>query len=213
MQRTMMGIQNVVSQKLDGIESQKPPSPLEQSILEDTGMFPMVNPADAERNQVEEMAAVWDIFQSSLVDDIAPTDRKFAVAFMAAELADMPNEVRRQLLVERNPVQRLRRVLEELEEAVGMARAKKLATQITDDVDESSKDLKLGQPELPPWSRQIRKGTRIEYYWSENDGWLGGEVEDAEMVFDELLVTVKFDDGEVHRLPFVADEKVRWRPG
>lgn len=214
MQRTMRAIQNLVTQKLERIESQKDPSPLEQSILEDSGILPLVNPVDAERNQVEEIAAVWEIFQSSLVDDIEPSNRKFAVAFMGAELADMPNEVRRQLLVERNPTRRLRRVLKELEETVGMARAKKLATQITDDVDESSKDLKVGQPQLPPWSRQIKKGTRIEYFWSEQDGWLGGEVEDDPvLVVDELIVTVRFDDGEIHRLPFVADEKVRWRPG
>lgn len=31
-------------------------------------------------------------------------------------------------------------------------------------------------------------------------------------VVDELIVNVRFDDGETHRLPITADEKVRWRP-
>lgn len=35
------------------------------------------------------------------------------------------------------------------------------------------------------------------------------------MVVDELLLTVQFDEdepGDVRKLPFHADEKVRWRP-
>lgn len=31
-------------------------------------------------------------------------------------------------------------------------------------------------------------------------------------VLDEVIVNVRFDDGETHRLPITADEKVRWRP-
>jgi hypothetical protein len=214
MQRTMRGIQSFVSQKLQEIETKPAPTPLEKSILEDSGVAANLGPSAAEQDQVEEMAAVWDIFQTSLIDDIDPKDRRYAVAFMAAELANMSNDIRQQILVEQNSSQRLRIVLQELEEIVGMARARKLAASITDVTDESSKELKVGKPALPPWSRSIRKGTRIEYFWNEQAGWLGGRVaEDPVMILDELIVTVEFDDGEVHKLPFQADEKVRWRPG
>lgn len=37
-------------------------------------------------------------------------------------------------------------------------------------------------------------------------------IENPVMVVDELLVTVEFEDGEVHKLPFSPEEKVRWRP-
>lgn len=71
----------------------------------------------------------------------------------------------------------------------------------------------VGTPELPPWSKQIRKGTKVSYYWNEEWEWCDAEViEDPAMVVDELLVTVRFDDGEVHRLPFHPDERARWRP-
>jgi hypothetical protein len=52
-----------------------------------------------------------------------------------------------------------------------MTRAKKVAAKITDQVDEWSKDLKVGNPALPPWAKGIVKETRIEYFWSELEGW------------------------------------------
>lgn len=58
----------------------------------------------------------------------------------------------------------------------------------------------------------MKKGTKIEYYWSEQDGWLGGTVVETIMIVDELIITVLFDDGETVRLPFDPEEKVRWRP-
>ena len=208
--KTMLGIQRVVSQKLEDTTS-KQMSPLEQSILEDSGMS--VDPAAIELMQAEEMMAVWEVFQANLVDDIEPHDRKYAIAIMAAELADMNNEIRQQVLLTRNSEERLRIVLKELDEKVGMATARKLATQITDKVDDSSRDLKVGQPQLPVWARSIVKGTRVEYFWNEDYGWVAGEViEDPMTVVDELLLTIRFDDGETHRLPLTADEKVRWRP-
>ena len=213
-QRTMRATQTLVTQRLEeAIQKKKQMSPLEQSILEGTGM--PVNPAAVEQSHAEEMSAVWDVFQASLVDDdVPPADRPFAIAMMAAELANVPNRIRRHILVLRDRVQRLRVLLKHLEELVGMAQARKLATQITDTINDASKDLKVGQPQLPPWAKGISKGTRIEYFWSEQDGWFPGEViENPIMVVDELLLTVRFDDGEVHRLPLTADEKVRWRPG
>lgn len=72
---------------------------------------------------------------------------------------------------------------------------------------------KVGSPELPPWVTGIKDGTRIEYFWNEEEGWCGGVVDGEPMkVLDELIVTVRFDDGETHRLPITPDEKVRWRP-
>ena len=32
------------------------------------------------------------------------------------------------------------------------------------------------------------------------------------MVVDELIITVLFEDGYTHKLPFQGDEKARWRP-
>ena len=210
-QRSMLGIQAIVSQKLDEVND-KAPSPLEKAILEDTGVE--VDPNAIERAQVEEMVAVWEVFQAGLVDEIAPQDRQFAISMMAAEIANFSNDIRQEMLVLRNRDDRLRLVLKQLDEEVGMARARRMASQITEKVDDDQKDLKVGVPNLPPWAKSIRKGTKIEYFWSEQDGWIGGTViEDPEAIVDELLLTIRFDDGEVHTIPFTGDEKVRWRPG
>jgi hypothetical protein len=209
-QRTMIGIQSVVSQNLEEVNS-KQMSPLEQSILEESGAA--INPNAMELMQAEEMAAVWDVFQASLVDDISPKDRKYAIALMAAELADMKNEVRRKILLTRDSQERLRIVLQELDEMVGMARARKMASQITDKDDDTNRDLKVGQPQLPGWAKSIVKGTKVEYFWNEKYGWVAGEVMEVPVtVVDEILLTIRFDDGETHTLPLTADDKVRWRP-
>jgi len=148
------------------------------------------------------------------VDDIDPKDRRFAVAIMAAELTDMKNGIREKILLTRSSEERLRIVLRELNEIDGMARAKKIASKITDEVDELDKNLKVGKPQLPPWALRITKGTKIEYFWNEEYGWCTGEViEEPVTIFDEILLTIRFDDGEIHKLPLMADEKVRWRPG
>jgi hypothetical protein len=215
-QRTMRGIQAVVSQKLQAAND-KVMSPLEKSILEMEDTAVNANNMDAaavERSQAEEMMAVWDVFQSSLVDDIAPDGRQFAIAIMGAALADFSNDLRQELLVCRNRQERLRMVLKHLDEVVGMARARKMASQITEGIDNDDRDLKVGAPQLPPWAKSIVKGTKVEYFWSEKDGWFPGVViEVPVMVLDELLITVRFSDGEVQKLPFTGDEKVRWRPG
>ena len=59
----------------------------------------------------------------------------------------------------------------------------------------------------------MSEGTRLEYFWNEEFGWCEGVVVgDPVKIVDELIVTVRFEDGETHKLPFRADEKVRWRP-
>ena len=37
-------------------------------------------------------------------------------------------------------------------------------------------------------------------------------MEDPVAIDNEMIVTVKFEDGETHKLPFSGDEKARWRP-
>lgn len=210
LQKTMLGIQAIVSQKLEEANS-KTMTPLEKQILESSGINVDLNVMEQAR--AEEIVAVWEVFQASLVDDIEPQDRKFAVAIMGVELADMNNDIRQQVILSRSSEERLRIVLKELDEIVGMARARKLASQITEKVDGDDKDLKVGQPQLPPWAKTIVKGTRVEYFWNEEFGWVAGEViQDPVTVVDEILLTIRFDDGETHTLPLTAEDKVRWRP-
>jgi predicted DNA-binding protein YlxM (UPF0122 family) len=208
--RIMVGLKTLIDQKL---QERKPElTPLEISILQESGA--PVPPVNADAQQAEEMAAVFDIFQSSLMD-IAPipVDRYYAVAMLAAEMANVDNEVRRELLTMTNGVERMRIVLQEIEEAISMNQARKVADSITDELDEDDKDLKVGEPQLPPWIKGIKDGTRLEYFWSEEDGWCGGVVDGEPIkVLDEVIVTVRFDDGETHKLPITPDEKVRWRP-
>jgi len=214
---TMRNVQTIIRQQLEDATAKTKLSPLEQSILDDNekkGEGQAINPAIIELAHAEEMSAVWDVFQISLVDDIDPFQRRFAVAIMAAELANLNNRLRQEILLVRNSEERLRIVLSELKEIVGMAQARKLATSITDKTDESDKDLKVGKPQLPPWAKQIKKGTEIEYFWNEEYGWCSGVVVDEPIsIADELLLVIRFEDGEELRLPLNAEDKLRWRPG
>ena len=207
--RCMTAMRTYLDQQLDA--SIRELTPLEQSIIEDTenglGM-------SVQREAAEEAVAVYEVFEQYIVDLCpTPTEMYFSVAFMAAEMANLENGVRRKILTMTNGVERLRYVTGLMEDLVGMARARKMANSITEKVNESSKDLKVGTPKLPPWANSIVKGSRLEYFWNEQEGWCKGKVvEEPVMIVDELIITVEFDDGEVHRLPFSADEKVRWRP-
>ena len=215
---TMRNVQSIIQQQLEDATTKTQMSPLEQSILENSEMAggdTAINPAAIELAHAEEMSAVWSVFQMSLVDDIEPSQRRFAVAIMAAELANLKNDLRQEILLVRNGEERLRIVLRELKEIVGMAQARKLASSITDKTDEDDKDLKVGKPLLPPWVKQIKKGTNIEYFWNEEYEWCPGVVaEDPIIIADELLLTIRFDgEEETHRLPLSAEDKLRWRPG
>jgi Lon protease-like protein len=211
-QRTLMAMKAHVDQQVDILERDM--TPLEQSIVQDSSTDLDMN---AQRQAAEETSAVFSTFAASL-PDIAPTPGQiyFTVAMMAAELTNLNNNARRAFLRTTNGVERLRLVLGVMEEMVGMSRARKMASEITEETDEDSKDLKVGEPVLPPWAKSIRKGARLEYYWNEEWGWSEGEVvEEPVMVVNELLLTVQFDqdeDGTVQRLPFTPDDKVRWRP-
>ena len=210
LQKTMRGVQSILSQRLREVSDQRL-SPLEQQILQSSGIT--IDPHAMELARVEEMVAVFDVFQEALVDDISPHQRKFAVAIMATELADMNNHVRQQVVVTRDAHERLRIVVKELDEIRGMATARKVANQITQTLDDDERDLKVGTPHLPPWAKTIVKGTKVEYFWNEEYGWCTAEIiADPVTVVDEILLTVRFEDGEVHTLPLSADDKVRWRP-
>lgn len=208
--RTLAAMKAIVDQKIN--TKPKKMSPLEEAILKESGVDPNVR--NVERNHAEEMAAIFDIFISSLLD-IAPSriERLYVVAIMATEFAGLDNEVRKSVLTTVDGVARLRVVLKGVEKKIGLVQAKKITEDIVNKNDEDSKDLQVGSPTLPPWAKRIKKGTKIEYFWNVAEGWCNGEVaEDPVMVVDELIVTVMFDDGETHKLPFQGDEKARWRP-
>lgn len=212
-QRIMQSLKTMIDQRLEEVANNGNMNPLEQSILESANMF--VQDKASQEEQAEEAAAVFDVFASSLMD-IAPSrhEQSYAIAMMAAEIASFDNEMRKKIIITRNSVERLQLACKHVEDMLRMKQARKVATSITDSGDESSKDLKVGPPKLPPWASQIRKGTRIEYYWNEEWEWSPGEVvEEPVKIMDELLLKVKFDaDGEVHTLPLNPDEKLRWRP-
>lgn len=236
--RTMSAMQAYVDQELEAVSQGL--SPLELSIVEQSGSFSSVA---AQKRAAEEMAAVWDVFLQYLVDLCpAPSERCFSIGFMAAEIGDIKNEVRRKILQTTSGVERLAIVLRHLETAVDMTRARKVASAISQEVNEiegdDPQDLQVGQPSLPPWASAIRKGMRLEYFWNEDFDWCGGTVLDEPVwVVYEYLLKIQFDDGEVHLLPFsagtcptdnrvrshpsiishlvifsLADDKARWRP-
>jgi len=43
---------------------------------------------------------------------------------------------------------------------------------------------------------------------NEEVGWYRGTVKGVSKVLDEILITVEFDDREIHRLPFNGYDKV-----
>uniref|UniRef100_A0A7S1Y1Q5 Lon N-terminal domain-containing protein n=1 Tax=Grammatophora oceanica TaxID=210454 RepID=A0A7S1Y1Q5_9STRA len=211
MKRTLLGLQNLVDQNLKGQE--KEISPLEQSIIETSGIA-AADPT-VQKAQAEEMTAVLQVFRASLLDlATTPTEQYFCVAIMAAELSNLPNEERAQILTMTDGIERLRLVCRHVEEGVGMNRARTIAASLTESKDESEKDLKVGAPQLPRWASEIQKGTRVEYFWNEEWGWCPGVVAEEPMkIMDEYILKVTFDaDGETHRLPLSADDKIRWRP-
>jgi hypothetical protein len=141
MQALFQDLQAYVDQKVQDA-AKKEMSPLEQAILEDTGI--PGDPVATEQTRSEQMAAVLIAFRTTLIDICTtPRERYYAVAMMAVEIVDLKNPVRRKMLQMVDGLQRLKLVLKEVKQALGMARARKMAEQITDTSDESSKDLKV----------------------------------------------------------------------
>eukprot|EP00586_Coscinodiscus_wailesii_P000653 CAMPEP_0172481572 /NCGR_PEP_ID=MMETSP1066-20121228/7555_1 /TAXON_ID=671091 /ORGANISM="Coscinodiscus wailesii, Strain CCMP2513" /LENGTH=468 /DNA_ID=CAMNT_0013243997 /DNA_START=101 /DNA_END=1507 /DNA_ORIENTATION=- len=203
--KCLEAMQTLISQKL----SKPSPTLLERSILDTVGVSP-----SAEADKAEEMAAVFALFQEELVEMTDVVVRRYAIAMLAAEMAGVSDETRQEIVVTRDGVERLRTVLRGMDEVISRERAKALTEQIVEETtDDDEKQLKVGKPSLPPWTKAIQTGMRCEYYWNEEEGWCAGTVVEVERIVDELLIVFKFDvDGETHRLPFLADEKARWRP-
>lgn len=194
-------------------------SPLERAIMEENKL---PDPSQEHVFIAEEMIKAFQVLRSSLtVQYLDLDDRCNAVAEMAEDILEVSGQVMGQRQQNDNPSlsntrsgrERLEHALQRLEEAVGMTRARRMADHITDKQDEVSKNLKVGHPQLPPWATSIGKGANVEYFWNEEYGWCRGEViEEPTKIVDEILLTVRFDDGETHVLPLSAEDKIRWRP-
>lgn len=212
-QRTMQAMQAHVEQQLE--MSVHEMSPMERSLVENNeGNF------SAQRSAALEMATVWDVFQQYLLDLCpSPMERCFTIGFMAAEMANLPNNLRSKILRTTNGLERLRIVLQELETTVGMTRARKMAHSITHPVNEGETarqdNIADNQPSaFPAWvSRTLKQGVRVEYFWDDEVEWRKGTVvDDPVFVVTEYVMTIKFDDShEVHKLAVEPREKERWR--
>lgn len=235
MQRTLQSMQFVIDRMMENAiqSSNQPLTPLEESILQDNGMIHQQQQVMNDiRETAQEYNSMWNIFRSSLVD-MTPSERYYAVPFMAAEICHFPNAVRRQMLVTTNPIERLRLACRAATAEVTAAASASTRSTIQNPVVSTSMDgtagntvshsgvvamsqnLNVGTPKLPSWSQKIKKGTILEYYWNEDYGWCRGQVieDPLRIVPDEIVLTMHFpDDDSTHRLPFSADEKVRWRP-
>jgi len=102
--RTLQAMKAIVDQKIN--TKPKSLSPLEHIILKDSGADMTMR--NMERDQAEEMAAVFDIFISGLFG-IAPSriERLYVVAIMATEFAGLDNDVRKNVLTMVDGVARL----------------------------------------------------------------------------------------------------------
>jgi hypothetical protein len=208
--RCLNAMQSLVKMRLD---ANPDISPLEKEILNtfqtDGGV---TDTFELERASAENMASLLEIFRAELVEMTDVTLRRYVIGMMMCEVGDVAFDARCEALRCTDGIARLRTLLAILEGKISLARAKSVAQQIVDTTNVDKKQLKVGQPSLPPWANQIREGVKIEYYWNEQVGWFRGTVKGVSKILDEILVTVEFDDGETHRLPFNGYEKVRWRP-
>lgn len=180
--------------------AQEPKSPLEVSLLEDLTTIPPLGELQAaqERRTVIEAAPL-----------------KYLVDLALDLVVGCTNEQRCALMLETNSLAaKVKCACALVQKRLAMERARKMANSVTDAVDASVKELKVGPPQLPPWANQIRSGTRLEYFWNVEIGWCSGTVTDNPIrIVDEWIISVKFDDdGSIHRLPLSADDKLRWRP-
>jgi hypothetical protein len=213
----------------------KPLTPLEQSILETADTASPMMQAIQRQFDAEERLVNFQTFRTSLLDIASdPRDRAFCVAMMAAELANLDASTRVKMLETVNGTHRLRMVMRKLNSILAMDSARRVAKSLSlqggggdgdardiktdlkslQEAENSKKELKVGTPQLPKWAGQISRGVRVEYFWSEEEGWcLGTVCEDPVKVLDELVISVKFDDdGSIHKLPLRGEDKARWRP-
>lgn len=155
------------------------------------------------------------------IDD--PTESSYALGMLGLDILSLSSVspdssslvYLSDLLKTVDSVARLELVTGKMEEEISLLRAKKFARELKEESskkDESVKDLKVGAPSLPPWAKSIQAGTKVEYYWNEDYGWAGAKVMKRMEIAGELLFDLQFDDGESHRVPFLPDDKIRWRP-
>jgi hypothetical protein len=192
--------------------AQQPKTPLEVSMLQDLAakkIVPHINQQAELLAAAQERQAVVEAAPLPYLIDLAP------------DLTAFTNDQRRtvMMMILHHPndggvAGAARRAGEIIHEKLSMERARQMAATITDAVDASTQDLKVGSPTLPLWARQIQKGTRVEYFWNIETGWCSGTVTgDPLFIVDEWILSVKFDDdGSTHRLALSADDKLRWRP-
>jgi len=165
-----------------------------------------------ELEHAEEMASLLEIFRAELVEMTDVYLRRYAIGMMMCEIGDISFEERCEALRTTDGIQRLQKLVAILEGKISLERAKNMAQQISESTDGDKRQLKVGQASLPPWSKHIKEGVKVEYYWNEELGWCLGTVKGKMKVLDEILVDVEFEGGDTHRLPFNGLEKARWRP-
>ena len=205
--RCLKAMDSLVKMKL---EDKPERTPLENMILESQGQETAT--ATAENYASEELAAVFNVFRQELVEFNDRTFRCFAIGMMAVEVGELNKKDRIKALASTSGVERLKLVLRVMESKISMARAKKMAEQLTKP-DEDEMQLSVGKPSMPPWIKSIQIGSKVEYFWNEIEGWCAGTVTERLDLDFEILLSIKFDDdGSVHRIPFTAEEKIRWRP-
>lgn len=88
----------------------------------------------AEQRQIdaEERIAVLQTFMSSLLDIASDEgERLYAVAMMAGELANLPSDVRVQMITTQNGTERLRLVLRELASILSLDSARRMAKSLS----------------------------------------------------------------------------------
>lgn len=209
-QQILQGLETILQKEME--ETAKPLSPLEQSILETADTASPMMQAIQRQFDAEERLANFQIFRSSLLDIASdPRDRAFCVGMMAAELVNFPSSTRVKMLETVNGTHRLRIVMRKLNSILSMDSARRVAKSlslqgggdgdVTDiktdlkslqEAEDSKKELKVGTPQLPQWAGQIQRGVRVEYFWSEIEGWcLGTVCEEPVKVLDEIIISVK----------------------
>lgn len=198
------------------ILNNKPPlNPLQISILEGSGISPSAAKATA-----EEKSAVLQIFLYDVLPEFnSPPLRYLTTAMLAAEIGAFDNPTRIQMLQTRDPIFRLKLALQALQRIISQEQARKIAEEVTKitSSEGDDQDLKVGAPSMPPWVRQLGIGTRVEYYWNEEWDWCAATIVDVQKIVDEYIFTLKFDDDEdgddaLIKVPFLPEDKVRWRP-
>jgi len=199
----VQAMESYMEMKLD----EPPLTPLQISILEDNA----ISPASVEASTEEKMAVLQIFLSDVLPETISPLIRNFAVAMLTAEIAQLDNNLRRSILETRDGIYRMKLVLKAISTKLSQASAEKMTQNLSKET--SSQDLEVGVPTEPSWVARVKKGQRLEYYWNEECDWCPATVIEVNKILHEYIFTLKFDiDGEIHKIPFSPEDKVRWRP-